>query len=313
MKRRFWPWLRLGLAVGILVALGLRLGADAFVDGFRAISPWSVVAALGIGLLTTVCSACRWCVVARRLGLALTLGTAVSDYYRGLLLNAVLPAGVLGDVHRAVSHGRRAGDLGRGVRAVVFERFAGQVVLIVIAVAVLVSQPAMVGAMAPGAVITVLAVLVVAAGVVVFGRRRALATTWVDLRVGLLSRAALPPVVLLSAVTVAGHVALFLVAARVAGSSASVAQLVPLAVLALLVMALPVNVGGWGPREAFLAMAFGATGLGAAQGLTTAVVYGVLALIAGLPGALVLFRPKNLQVRPERGHQPGEQVLALAG
>lgn len=313
MTRRLWAWLRLGVAVAILVALGLRLGADAFVDGFRAISPWSMVAALGIGLLTTLCSAGRWCVVARRLGLPLTLGTAVSDYYRGLLLNAVLPAGVLGDVHRAVSHGRRAGDLGRGVRAVVFERFAGQVVLIVTAVVVLVSQPAMVSAMAPGAVITSLTVLIVAGGVVVFWRRRALATTWADLRLGLLSRAALPPVMVLSAATVAGHVALFLVAARVAGSAATVAQLVPLAVLALLVMALPINVGGWGPREAFLAMAFGATGLGAAQGLTTAVVYGVLALIAGLPGALVLFRTKDRQVRPERGHQPGEQVLALAG
>jgi uncharacterized membrane protein YbhN (UPF0104 family) len=316
VTRRFWPWLRLLLAVAILVALGLRLGADAFLDGLRAINAWSVFAALGIGLLTTLCSAGRWCVVARRLGLPLTLGTAVSDYYRGLMINAVLPAGVLGDVHRAVSHGQRAGDLGRGIRAVVFERFAGQVVLVAIAVAVLFSQPAMVGAMtlSRGAMIAVGAVLVAAVALAVLLRRRAaLATVWADLRVGLLSKGAFPLVVLLSAATVVGHVALFLVAARVAGSAASATLLVPLAVLALLVMALPVNVGGWGPREAFLAMAFGASGLGATQGLTTAVVYGVLALIAGLPGAFVLFRAKHRQVVSKRGDQPGQQVLALAG
>jgi uncharacterized membrane protein YbhN (UPF0104 family) len=327
---KLWPWLRNFLAVGILVALGWRLGTDAFVAGLRAISAWSVLAALGIGLLTTVLSAWRWCVVARGLGLPLTLRTAVSDYYRGLLLNSVLPAGVLGDVHRAVNHGRQSGDLGRGVRAVVFERFAGQVVLIAIGVGVLFTQPVLVSELAvdftpsPAVVVTVLAVLPLAAGVAVVlaGRspnvRRGLRTTWVDARFGLLSRHTLPKVVFSSAATVVGHVALFVVAARVAGSSASIGQLVPLIVLALLVMGLPINVGGWGPREAFLAVAFGATGLGATLGVTTAVVYGVLAMIAGLPGVLVLFRRRELRVEhrevlAERLDQPRQQIPAFAG
>ncbi|MGY5134763.1 hypothetical protein ACWGJW_20565, partial [Streptomyces nigrescens] len=77
-------------------------------------------------------------------------------------------------------------------------------------------------------------------------------------------------------------------AARVAGATAPTAELVPLVVLALLAMALPLNVGGWGPREGVAAWAFGAAGLGAAQGLTTAVIYGVLAFVASLPGAAVL-------------------------
>ena len=59
----------------------------------------------------------------------------------------------------------------------------------------------------------------------------------------------------------------------------------------MLAMALPLNIGGWGPREGVTAVAFGAVGLGAAQGLTTAVVYGVLSLIACLPGAVVLLLP----------------------
>jgi hypothetical protein len=59
-------------------------------------------------------------------------------------------------------------------------------------------------------------------------------------------------------------------------------------VLALLAMTLPVNVGGWGPREGVLAWAFAAAGLGAAQGLTIAVVYGLLAFVASLPGIGVL-------------------------
>jgi hypothetical protein len=63
---------------------------------------------------------------------------------------------------------------------------------------------------------------------------------------------------------------------------------VPLVVLSLLAMGLPVNVGGWGPREGVAALVFGSAGLGAALGLTTAVVYGVLGLVSSLPGAGVL-------------------------
>jgi hypothetical protein len=88
--------------------------------------------------------------------------------------------------------------------------------------------------------------------------------------------------------TLAGYLALFVVAARAAGSQAALGALLPLLVLGLLAMALPLNIGGWGPREGVTAVAFGSVGFGATQGLTTAVVYGVLSLIACLPGVAVL-------------------------
>ena len=48
------------------------------------------------------------------------------------------------------------------------------------------------------------------------------------------------------------------------------------------------NVAGWGPREGVTAWVFGAAGLGAAQGVATAVVFGVMVFVASLPGAVVL-------------------------
>jgi hypothetical protein len=67
-----------------------------------------------------------------------------------------------------------------------------------------------------------------------------------------------------------------------------VATLLPLALLVLVAMGVPANVAGWGPREGTAAWAFGAAGLGADQGVAIAVSYGVLALVASLPGAAVL-------------------------
>lgn len=295
MTRRLWPWLRLAIALGILAVLGWRLGTGAFLDGLRVIGPGSLLAALGIGLLTTVCSAARWCLIARRLGLELTLPAAVRHYYRALLLNAVLPAGILGDVHRAVDHGRRSGDVGRGMRAVFLERFAGQLILLSLGAVVLVTQPSITRDLLPGKEILlgVLAVVIVVAAVVLWARRgggrirRGVTRSLADARC-LLARDTGPRVALLSLITLAGHVGLFVVAARAAGADVPVTRLIPLLVLALVVMGLPLNIGGWGPREAFLALAFGAAGLGADQGLTAGVVYGVLTLVSALPGVLVL-------------------------
>lgn len=326
MFDRLWPWLRLLLSVGILGVLAWRVGTGAFLDALRALDGHVLVAALAIGGLTTVASAWRWCLVARRLGLPLTLGDAVQDYYRALLLNSVLPAGVLGDVHRAVSHGQQSGQLVRGVRAVFLERFAGQVVLIVLTVVVLLADPGSSGAVVPGrgVVFAVAGVLVAVAVLGLWARRgaraarlrRSITATLRDARFGLTGRGTLPGVTAASVLTIAGHVTMYLIALRAAGVVAPVPQLVPLIVLTLLVMGLPVNVGGYGPREAFAAVAFGAAGLGAAQGVTAAVVYGVLALVAALPGAVVLFlrrSPEQREMRRERVDQRGERALALAG
>ena len=100
----------------------------------RLIGVWSLLAAASITALTTVCSAWRWQTVARGLGVGLPLGTAIAAYYQSQFLNSALPGGVVGDVHRGVRHGLDAGDVGRGLRAVAWERAAGQVVFMVLAV-----------------------------------------------------------------------------------------------------------------------------------------------------------------------------------
>nr|WP_223190298.1 lysylphosphatidylglycerol synthase transmembrane domain-containing protein [Streptomyces sp. TRM68416] len=281
----------LGTVAGvvILAVLMWRLGTGVLLDGLRRIDAASVAGAVGIGVVTTVFSAWRWQLVARGLRIRLPLGEAVADYYRALFLNAALPGGVLGDVHRAVRHGRSAGDLGRGVRSVVLERAAGQLALVVVGAVVLLTVPSPVRAetrqFAP------LLALAAVGGLAVFLALRMNRPRAQALRAslgGLLARSNWPAIAVSSVVVLAGHLVMFVLAARVAGTTASAAVLLPLAVLALLAMSLPLNVGGWGPREGVTAWAFGAAGLGAGSGLAVAVVYGVLCLAASLPGALVL-------------------------
>jgi uncharacterized protein (TIRG00374 family) len=311
--------------VVILAVLLWRLGTGVFLDGLRRIDTPTLLAGLGIGLLTTVLSAWRWCLVARRLGIRLRLRDAVADYYRALFLNAALPGGVLGDVHRAVRHGRDSGDLGRGVRAVVMERTAGQLALVAAGVPVLllVESPvvhqvrhgvAVLGVVVVGVVAVVAAVRMgrtgrsrqtasvrraarmagagrvgrADAGAGSAARGRVVRAAFVEARGVLLDRRVGGGVLLSSLAVLGGYLLMFLVAARAAGADVSPLRLLPLAMLALIAMGLPLNVGGWGPREGVTAWAFGAAGLGAGTGLSVAVVYGVLSFVASLPGAVVL-------------------------
>lgn len=141
---------------------------------------------------------------------------------------------------------------------------------------------------AVGALAVVVAIRMNRAPSVAARKARAVRAVLAEARGALLSRENAPGVALSSVIVLSGHLGMFVVAARVAGSSATAAELLPLAVLALLAMGLPLNVGGWGPREGVTAWAFGAAGLGASMGLSVAVVYGVLSFVAALPGAVVL-------------------------
>jgi uncharacterized membrane protein YbhN (UPF0104 family) len=285
---------RLAAAAVTIAAVIWRLGAGPFVDGVRAIDGRALLAATTIGLVTTLCCAWRWTIVARGLGIRLSLPAAVAAYYRSVFLNLTLPGGVAGDVHRGVSHGRDVDDVGRALRAVAWERAAGQLVQALLTVAVLLVLPSPVRSSMP---IVIGAVAATTIGVVLVDRARAGGgrSRWArvrnavvaDVRAGLLHRKALPAVVLASTVVVLGHAVTFLVAARTAGVSAPPSRMLPLAMLAMLAMVLP-SVAGWGPREGATAWVFAAAGLGADRGAATAVAYGVMVLAASLPGALVL-------------------------
>jgi hypothetical protein len=287
-------WARIAATTVTLAFLVWRLGTGPFLDGLHTVGGGALAAAAGLAVLTTVCCAWRWRIVARGLGVELPLGTAVAAYYRSLFLNVTLPGGMVGDVHRGISHGRDTSDVGRGLRAVAWERSAGQVVQVGLTVAVLLVLPSPARAAMP---LVAVALLAAAIGVVVIARMplargrsrwaRVRNAVGRDLRGGLLARRAWPAIALTSALVVAGHAVTFLIAARTAGASASPSRMLPLALLVLLGAAMP-NIGGWGPREGVTAWAFAAAGLGASLGVATAVVYGVMVFVASLPGAALL-------------------------
>jgi hypothetical protein len=295
VRRRGWTLARLLGAVLVLGVLVQRLGTGPFLDGVRGLGPGTVLTAMAIGAVTTLFSAWRWRVVAGALGLGLSLPAATSAYYRSQFLNGALPGGVLGDVHRGVRHGIDAADLGRGVRAVVWERSAGQVVQAAVALCVLVALPSPVQAAMPAVAaacaLAALLLLIAGRGLLRHGPRRltrGLRAATVEVRDALLRPTVWPAVLLTSLLVVGGYLGMFLLAARAAGMHRAPQLVVPLAFVVLLAASIPLNVGGWGPREGVAAWVFAAAGWGAGTGTAVATAFGVLTLAATLRGLVVL-------------------------
>jgi hypothetical protein len=127
-----------------------------------------------------------------------------------------------------------------------------------------------------------------------------------DLRRGLLARDVWPQLTLASVLVVAGHTATFVIAARVAGCTAPLGELVALLMVVQTAVVIPLGIGGWGPREGVAAWAFAAAGLGAATGVTVATLYAVLMLAAVAPGAGLLLGDAIRRRRgPGRSDDPG--------
>ena len=327
VRRLGLPLLRLAVGVTVLWFLWRQVGAAPFENGLRAVTWQAVVAAVTLTALTTVCSAWRWRVAARALGVDIGLPAAVRAYYRSLFLNSVLPGGVLGDVHRAVRHGRRAGDVARGLRAVAWERLCGQLIQAAVTALVLLTLPSPVRPALPYVLAGVAGVAGCAALIVRGAARRGrsrggaggrppgpaprLARTARavsdDLRRGLLAREVWPQLTLASVLVVAGHTATFVIAARAAGCTAPLGELIALLMVVQTAAVIPLSIAGWGPREGAAAWAFAAAGLGAATGVTVTTLYAVLMLAAVTPGAgLVLGDAVRRRNGPGRPGEPGQ-------
>jgi uncharacterized membrane protein YbhN (UPF0104 family) len=294
---------RIGAGVILVAAIVATLGAGPFIRGLTSISWFSVAVAVVLSGLATASAVWRWRTVASGLGLELSWRGAIAAYYRSQFLNAVLPGGVVGDVHRAYRHGRRSGSVALAARAVATERIAGQVVQFVLVALVLSllgvnsSLPALAWVVGGVAVLLVIAIAIVAMA----ARGRRLLRRELDLLGQLFGNPRRSVQIVASSILVlASHTTLFIVACVATGVHAPLSELVALALVALTAAAVPINIGGWGLREGAAASAFAAVGLGAGAGVAASTAFGVLATIAVLPGAAIVVVSRIEEARSHR-------------
>jgi len=261
--------------------------------------PLLLLAALVALSAQTVISALRWRLTAGQLGMVLDRRRAIGEYYLSQIVNQTLPGGMLGDAGRALRARAQAGLIASG-QAVLFERLSGQMALLALFCGSMAGTLAMPGGFDwPGWLFApVVSALAggLAAGLLLWGLgsrltghagrglaglarafRRAVTAPEVRLRQALLSLA-----------TALCNVLAFACAAAAVGIFLPPATALTLVPLILFTMLIPVTISGWGLREGAAAALLPLAGVGAAQGFAASIAFGLVLLVAAMPGAFVM-------------------------
>ncbi len=287
-------WIATPVFVGLLL---WRIDLRAVWGSLTHLEPRFVILFLGLSSVFYLLCAWRWHFTSARLGATLPFRRAYLDYYLSTLLNQVLPVGIAGDVVRAARHRSRLGGASWGppARAVLLERFSG---IVALALFVLVSavvwlargNGSFLGVFAGALLLVTPLLLLLSPRAQRSPRLQALST---DARAALIERGALGFQLAISTACVAVLVLMFCSAARATGvvlDAGAAMQVVP---LVLATTTIPWAFAGWGAREATTAALFALMGLDAARGVAVSVTFGVLSLVAALPGVLVFLLPQG--------------------
>jgi len=289
------------ITVALLVLLWQAADGANALEVLLAANPLWLVAALIVLTLHTVLAAERWRLTAAALGLSLPRWHALREYYLAQLVNSTVPGGVVGDAGRAVRSRGQAG-LTVAAQAVVVERFAGQVAVLAVMVAAITVTSLVPGGLhwpswmlALAATITAVSLLalglLLAAGHLTGRLGRRITELSRTAAIALLGRAVILRQIALSAGTTACILAAFAFCTLAVGLSLPIGAILALVPLILLTTLIPITISGWGLREGAAAALLPLAGAGvtASDSLAASVAFGLVGLIAVLPGAGVVW------------------------
>ncbi|KPQ21415.1 conserved hypothetical protein [Halomonas sp. HL-93] len=307
------PWLRrVAVSSLLLGAVAMWVEPQAIFAQVQQLSPSWVLLALLISVGQVALSAWRWQLTAKLIQVPMRFGYALREYYLALLVNQLLPGGVLGDVGRAHRHAAQSASRGRAWRAVIIERISGQLALALLTLVALALSPLWHAALGWSAWLSIGLVALLATGLIAVALSLAFlkgAVTlpgWCldvgsDIQRGLLTPGVWPIQLLSSLTIVVSYGVVMVCAARAIGVELPVLSLLALAPVVLLAMLVPVSVAGWGVREGAAAGVWAWVGLPAAQGVAVSLAYGVIVLLASLPGLWVAIGHRQSALPPESG------------
>lgn len=303
------------LVLSLVVAF---LDTDKILGHLATVEPIWLAAALAAALPHYVFSAIRWRWFTRVFGGDLLLRRAIPEYFLAVFLNQTLPGGVPGDLVRAWRDRRRArgassdvheddeafsrtDGLGEAGRAVLCERVAGQITLVLVALVGLLVVPGNIRDILPlwvfpaffgGVALAIFIVMRILRMLAKRGRQKPrFALDFLrSSRGALFGPRNFVTHQLLSLPVVASFLATFWCAGKAIGVSLDPVMAVGVVPVVLMSMTVPITVGGWGVREGAAAALWAAAGLPASQGVAMSVVYGAVILISASPGAIVLLR-----------------------
>ena len=293
-KPRWASWLRVSLSVGVSFGLLLLVFGSLDIGRIKALftgshPAWFLGAALLVPLQVYL-GASRWRRVSVDLDMNLSMRRAVEEYGLSVLLNQVLPGGMAGDATRVWRHKQGHGSFAAPLRAAVVDRVIGHWAHLLVTALGLLAWVPLHGVAAPSGSGTLVAVVVLIFAVLWTRPLPGLRSLVEDTRTALASGPQLVFHTATSVLLVATFLFSFWLCAQGLGLTLGWAAVTAVPLL-MLVMVIPLSLGGWGLREVSAAVVLSFLGWTTEESIALSAAYGIVNLIGALPAVAVLLRP----------------------
>ncbi|HEY7247614.1 MAG TPA: lysylphosphatidylglycerol synthase transmembrane domain-containing protein [Xanthobacteraceae bacterium] len=290
--------LRWGVTLALLAYAISQLSADQIVD----IAGWNSVALLFVSSVVLVVvvglNTVRWLLIARICRVQMRWRQSFQWTMIGHFFNQIFPSSVGGDVVRGMLAGRGIDDMGGAFSSIALERIVGFIALLAL---IAIGQPLLIARLhdqslshfALAAVLLSLGLLAAVFVVAKFvgdrrsGRLQAAAQRFAsDTRRLMASPQLTGAALLVSFVMHGSNLVLTAAVANLLGADISLLDVLLVVPTIILIASLPISIGGWGVREAALAVGFSALGQPISVAVATSLIIGLANLVSALPGAI---------------------------
>jgi uncharacterized protein (TIRG00374 family) len=269
-------------------------------DQIGEIASWKalvlLLASSAVLIVVVALNALRWLLVARICELQIPWGPSFQWTMIGHFFNQIFPSSVGGDVIRGVLAGRGIDDMGGAFSSIALERIVGLIALLAL---IAVGQPLLIArlhdqSLSNLALVVILMSLCALAAAFVLakligdrrsGRLQAAAHRFAGDARRLMSSPLLTGLALLVSFLMHGsNLALTAAVANQLGADISLLDVLLVVPTIILIASLPISIGGWGVREAALAVGFSGLGQPVSVAVATSLIIGLANLVSALPG-----------------------------
>ncbi len=286
-------------------SLDSAAGRAELLHTLRGVDPFWFAFSIGIGVLLTVISSWKWQVLLRSKGIEISLARLVLFYFIGRFFNMFLPSSMGGDVVRVWELSRHSGEKYEALASVLVERLSGMATLVFVAAAAVLSHDYRLPLLTAGVLFLALMNLVIFWLILdqriltlishLIGGRFAVADQLLDKlsRLQQAVREYKDNKMVLAQVFAISCLFYFMAVVNVWSTALAFSPDVDftsmlLAVPAImLVMNVPVSIGGIGLMEAAFAFFFPLFGCGAALAVSTALLMRFKNILYGIAGGLL--------------------------
>ncbi len=294
MKKTLVFLLKLAVSAGLVAWLGTRVDLAPLAGRFAGADPAWSLAALAVFLAQLAIAARRWALIQNAIGAPLGERAALELALVGQFFSQTLPSAIGGDAVRAALAARAGMPAARAASGVLVDRGTALVVLVGL---VALCLPLTAGLAPEPAFLASLGLLAAGTGagaalvLFVLPRIRPLpGRAWLfvrDLAADLRAALASPRIVFMAVLVHLGVIASVWLLALALGVGAGFVVCLVLVPPIVLLTTLPVSLAGWGVRESASVAGFALVGVPAPDALALSVAFGLLQVVAGLPGLLL--------------------------